>query len=240
MNPTAARNQTLPKPWIALLVVALATALAFVLIAALPYFRGDVEKLTRYDGKRNWLRPSDDRIFVCALDADDKELGRIVLNANNSLAVEQAAKFLAEHAPKQVNAENKWQEAFEEAKRTDRKVWARISQRYCGPCFSLARWLDDSKDLLAKDFVMLKIDDVRDENGSSVANRLTQGKKHGIPFHAIFDAHGEMLIDSEGPLGNIGHPSGYEGKKQLRKMLQASRRTLTDAEIEGLVDSLAD
>jgi hypothetical protein len=49
-----------------------------------------------------------------------------------------------------------------------------------------------------------------------------------------------MLIDSEGPLGNIGYPTSVEGKKQLRKMLLASRRNLTDAEIDQLVESLGD
>lgn len=198
--------------------------------------REDVE----YFDKRNWLRPSGDKIFICAVDAGDKVLGQIEFDANDSDAVEESAKFLAQHAPKQVNAENKWQEAFEEAERTDRKVWARISQRYCGPCFSLARWLDESKDLLAKDFVMLKIDNVRDENGSSVAKRLTRGKHHGVPFHAIFDAQGELVIDSAGPLGNVGHPSGSEGKKQLRKMLQSTKKNITDSEIDQLVDSLED
>ncbi|HUE13936.1 MAG TPA: hypothetical protein VMR25_07225, partial [Planctomycetaceae bacterium] len=61
-----------------------------------------------------------------------------------------------------------------------------------------------------------------------------------IPFHAIFDASGTMLVDSNGPLGNIGCPSGFEGKKQLRKMLLQTRQNLTDAEIEQLVDSIGD
>ena len=87
---------------------------------------------------------------------------------------------------------------------------------------------------------MVKIDDARDQNGSRVAQRLTRGKHFGIPFHAIFDQDEKMVIDSEGPLGNIGYPTSVEGKKQLRKMLLASRRNLTDAEIDQLVESLGD
>jgi len=87
---------------------------------------------------------------------------------------------------------------------------------------------------------MLKIDNVQDRGGGRVAKRLTQGKPRGVPFHAIFDSDEQMLVDSAGPLGNIGYPSGFEGKKHLRKMLLATRRNLTDAEIDQLVDSLED
>ena len=130
-------------------------------------------------------------------------------------------------------------EAFEEARRTNRKVWARIGQRYCGPCFLLARWLDDHREILEKDYVMLKIDDYADENGVSIAKRITRGGSFGIPFFAIFDRDELLVVDSDSPLGNIGFPTGYEGSKHLRKMLLATRDSLTDAEVEQLVASLA-
>ncbi len=116
----------------------------------------------------------------------------------------------------------------------------RVSQRYCGPCFRLTRWLDDQQKLLEKDYVMLKIDDFHDLHGNEIAQRVTRGGEFGIPFHAIFDASGKMLVDSAGPLGNVGFPSGFDGKKQLRKMLQSSRQNLTDAEIDQLVQSIPD
>ena len=94
--------------------------------------------------------------------------------------------------------------------------------------------------LLEKDYVMLKIDDVRDKNGNDVAQRLYRGQRGGVPFHAIFDASGMMLIDSVGPLGNIGHPSGPEGKQQLRKMLLNTRQDLADADVDQLVESTGD
>ena len=55
MQELATPSRTLSKPWITLLVATLLAAFAFVLVAALPYFRGDVEKLARYDGKRTWV-----------------------------------------------------------------------------------------------------------------------------------------------------------------------------------------
>ena len=71
-------------------------------------------------------------------------------------------------------------------------------------------------------------------------NDLPAAKDYGVPFHAIFDPDARMLINSESPIGNIGYPSGFEGKKHLRKMLTETRGKLTDKQIEEIVASLND
>jgi hypothetical protein len=88
--------------------------------------------------------------------------------------------------------------------------------------------------------VFLKIDDARDLHADEVTERLTRREGQGVPFHAIFDADGRLLITSESPLGNIGCPSGFEGKRHLRKMLVKTRKKLTDPQIDQIVDSLSD
>jgi hypothetical protein len=98
-------------------------------------------------------------------------------------------------------------------------------------------WLDDQRAILEKDYVMLKIDDVRDISGKDVSQRITGGQEVGIPFHAIFDASGKMLVDSNGPLGNIGHGGGIDGRKHLKKMLLGTRKNITDAEIQRVVET---
>jgi len=187
--------------------------------------------------KRNWSLPQAGHVFAYTIDADGKELGRQHIFVDESGAAEEVAKFIHQHAPAPQDATEKWTAAFDEAERTNRRVLARVSQRYCGPCFGMTRWLDDQRELLEKDYVMLKIDDVRDTNGKDVAERLVRGQHVGVPFFAILDASGTLLIDSNGPLGNVGNPSGIEGKKQLRKMLLETRQNLTDAELEHLVES---
>jgi hypothetical protein len=184
--------------------------------------------------------PGEGQVFACAMQADGHELGRVLLDVRETSAGESAADFVNTFSPAPVDAQEKWEAAFAEAQRTNRRVWARVSQRYCGPCFMLSRWLDDQRALLEKDYVLLKIDDVRDVHGAAVAERLTHGESHGVPFHAIFEVSGVMLVNSASPTGNIGHPSGFEGQKQLRKMLLESRRNLTDAEIDQLVESVGD
>jgi hypothetical protein len=188
--------------------------------------------------KRAWPLPQPGHVFAFALDADGNELGRQTIKVDEEGAAKEAASFVHEHAAPPHDAEEEWNAAFAKASRTNRRVWVRVSQRYCGPCFRMSRWLDDQRALLEKDYVMLKIDDVRDLNGKDVAERVHGGQSYGIPFHAIFDASGTMLIDSNGPLGNIGSIGGVEGKRHLRKMLAASRQNLTDAEVEQLIESV--
>ena len=187
--------------------------------------------------ERRWPLPPSGRIFACAIDAGGQEIGQQEIDLSETEAAQKVAEFIHQHAPAPDNAEEKWTAAFAEASRTDKRVWARVSQRYCGPCITMSRWLDDQRAVIEKDYVMLKIDDARDINGKEVAERLFRGQELGIPFHAIFESSGTMLIDSNGPLGNISHPSGVEGKKHLRKMLLDTRKNLSEAEIEQVVES---
>ena len=197
----------------------------------------DSEDLT-FLKEMNWQQPGEGQVFAYALDGKGNLLGQLEINVSDKSAVAAVADFVHQHAPEKMDAEKKWDEAFAEAKRSNRRVWVRVSQRYCGPCFRLTRWLDDQREILEKDFVMLKIDDFRDQKGDRVAERITRGTHHGVPYSAIFDSNGERLVDSAGPVGNVGFPSGFQGKKQLRQMLLKSRTNLTDSEIERLIESI--
>jgi len=197
-------------------------------------------EVAEFARSKNWPLPENGRILAFAIDPAGRELGRIEIDSKDPAGAKLASDFVRNHAPVQVDAKEKWDEAFAAARHSRRKVWVRISQRYCRPCFLLTRWLDDQKKFLDEDYVFLKIDNVRDLHGDDVARRLVGSEQQGIPFHAIFDPHETMLVTSEGPLGNIGHPSGVEGKKHLRKMLLETRKKLTDDQIDAIVASLSD
>ena len=197
------------------------------------------EQAQQFVASRNWPQPERGIVFACALDGAGKELGRVQLDTRTKNVQFQAIEFLQKHAPPQVDARAKWDAAFAEAERSGRKVWVRISQRYCGPCFLLSRWLDDHRQLLKQDYVFLKIDNVRDQHGVEIAKRIIGDREHGgVPFYTIFDANEQRLIDSEGPTGNIGHPSSYEGRLHLREMLNRTRTNLTDAQIDQIIETL--
>jgi Thioredoxin-like len=189
---------------------------------------------------KSWPLPKNGKVFALAMDPAGHELGRIEIDVKDPAGPKRAAAFIREHAPAPVDAMQKWDEAFALARQSGRKVWVRISQRYCDPCFTLIRWLDDQKTLLSQDYVFLKIDDRRDLHGAEVAERLTGHERQGVPFHAIFSSDGTRLIAGESALGNIGHPNGIGEKKHLRKMLLATRTKLTDQQIDEIVNTLSD
>ena len=190
--------------------------------------------------QRDWKLPKGDSVFLCAIDGQGKELARTVIDAKEDTAAKKAKTFVSTHAPAPVDLKKKWDKAFAEAKRSGRSVWVRVSGRYCGPCLRLTRWLDDQSELLGKDYVMLKIEGGRNLHGREVIERVTLGKHYGIPFSAVFNADGTLVINSKGNLGNIGYICGFEGKRHLRRMLMATRKVLTDKEIDTIVDSIGD
>lgn len=206
--------------------------------------RSEPDNETKQDNDVDFLAahqmksPEDGQVLAYMFDAAGTEIARIEIDSTAANASEKALEFLREHAPPKVDAAEKWKAAFEEARQTDRKVWVRVSQRYCAPCFEFSRWLDDHREVLAKDIVMLKIDDVRDQNGVDVARRLKPQPLDGVPFHAIFDASENLLLNSSGVGGNIGFPSESLGINHLRKMLTSAKKNMTEAEIEKLIDSL--
>jgi uncharacterized protein YqgC (DUF456 family) len=189
---------------------------------------------------KNWPSPTKNKVFACVYDKGAKELGRINISLDEDDYHKRADSFVSDYAVKRPDAKQKWDKIFTEAKSSGRNVWVRRSGRYCGCCFVLTRWLDDNRELLSKDYLMLKIDRDRDLNGGELTGHLPNSRVSGIPFHGIFDQDEKLLIDSLSPTGNIGEIEGYEGKKYLRKMLNETRNRLTDAEINTIVESVAD
>ncbi|MCA9185366.1 MAG: M56 family metallopeptidase [Pirellulaceae bacterium] len=186
-----------------------------------------------------WPQPKQGEVFVCALDGNGKEIGRKVLTLRDDKADEQAAKFLRQHAPTPADARAKWDAAFAEARLSGRKVMARVGQRYCGPCFRLSRWLDDHRDVLERDYVQLKVDNLLDEHGMELSQRIIGNHENpGVPFVTIFDADQNRLIDSASPTGNIGFPANARELDHFRTMLMETRSTLAESDVDAVVSAI--
>jgi hypothetical protein len=186
---------------------------------------------------KNWPVPNADQVFVCILDVDGSELNRTMINLLDENSSEKAKTLVDEFALPPKNAQRKFDEAITLAKESDRKVWVRLSGRYCGPCLAMSRWLDDHNELLQKDYVMLKIDN-SDANVEAVFKGLIKGRATGIPFYAILDAEGNAIADSISPAGSIGMPNSVDGKAYLREIIEKTRKRITDDEINQLIDSI--
>jgi hypothetical protein len=128
--------------------------------------------------------------------------------------------------------------AREEAKASGRRMWVVSGGPRCGPCFRLARWMNDQHSLLEKDYVLVKILGGVDKNSDAVVPLLPGAEGSGIPYHAILEPDDKVLITSKGRDGNIGMPGGAEGISHLKRMLVETSRRLSAAEIAVLENSL--
>lgn len=189
---------------------------------------------------QGWTLPDKGKVVACMLDVDGREKGRIQVDVSDSNADQVIRDFMKAHLPPRLDAIQMWNEAFAEAKASQRVVWARLSGRYCGPCFKLARWIDRHKEILERDYVMLKNDSGDDADRKIIRDRIMKKEIHGIPFYAMFNPDQEMILDSECPLGNIGFPSDFDRIKFLRKMLLATRKSITDKELDHMLADLVE
>jgi hypothetical protein len=189
-------------------------------------------------GKLGWPLPGPSEVVLVALDSDAKRLGAESIDASHpDAAKKQVADFLKQHRPPVRDARARLAAAQDEAQRTDRKVWIVDSGARCGPCFRLARWIDDQHALLEKDYVILELMEGIDLHASEVTDPLNP-TQDGVPWFAVMDANGNILTTSDGPLGNVGMPSTHEEIQHLREMLSQTAQRLTAADIDHLAGSL--
>ncbi len=107
------------------------------------------------------------------------------------------------------------------------------------PCWALSHCLDKHRDIWEKDYVWVKLDH-RWTGAFEIAKRLRGDAKGGIPWTAILDESGKVLITSNDKLGaNIGFPGDDAASiNHFTAMLRATAQRLTEAEITRLADAL--
>lgn len=185
-----------------------------------------------------WQLPKSGEIVLIALEGNQKQIASERIVAGNSdEAFKLGAAFVKQHAPAPRDAKALLAAAQEEAKATGRRVWFVEGGPRCGPCFKLARWMDDQHSLLEKDYVLVKVSDM-DKSAEEVMRLHNKPERTGIPWMAITEPGGTILATSDGPLGNIGFPGTIEGTRHLREMLRRTARKLTANEQDQLAASL--
>jgi beta-lactamase regulating signal transducer with metallopeptidase domain len=191
-----------------------------------------------------WERPKPGEAELIVIDGNGEKIAaqRFVVAGHAApvgpTALQQAAQFIKRSLPPRRDARAMLAAVRQEALDTGRRVWIIESGPRCGPCFVLARWIDDHHALVDKDYVVLKVG--LDDHRRDVIDKLNPPSGAGIPWFAITEPDGTILATSTSPSGNIGHPSGVEGKRHFTSMLDRTARRLTVAERKQLVDSLPD
>ncbi len=149
---------------------------------------------------------------------------------------ERLSEFLSQHAQEFCNAKETLQAALSQASREDKRVLVQMGGPNCAPCIMLTRYLDSQSELMSKDFIRVKLDN-RMPHSAELSAEFVDGVGV-IPWMAILSSDGEVLANSVGEEGNIGFPSGDAAKAHFRKMLTTTRRHLSDAEIESIVEAI--
>jgi hypothetical protein len=189
--------------------------------------------------QQNWPQPDADELVLIALDGRQKLLSSATISAEDlDSAKTRAKEFLTRHKPAFEDARSKLAKARERAQHDGRRVWVIVGGPRCGPCFRLARWIDQHRETLEKDYVIVKLMEGLQPHADEIGNEIG-GAKQGIPWFVITEPDGKIIVTSEGPLGNIGMPATVEEIRHFRQMLERTAHQLSPKEIEELIQSLS-
>jgi hypothetical protein len=189
--------------------------------------------------KYGWQLPEPGEVVLVALDSSAKIIGLERIAAGKlPEAIEVASALVKKHAPAPRDALARLTVAQKVAKDSGRRVWVVEGGPRCGPCFKLARWMEEQHSLLEKDYVIVKVLEGYDKSVPAVMKLLNQPEGKGIPWMAITEPDGPVLTTSDGPLGNIGFPGTIENIRHLREMLHRTASKLTAKELDQLAESL--
>jgi thioredoxin-related protein len=144
------------------------------------------------------------------------------------------AAFLKKWQPDPVNAEVVLSAALRQATEHDKRVLLHVGTPYCGWCKVLSAFLNEHEDILSQDFVDLKLDTIRMQQGHEVAARYLPANSTGDPWMVILDASGKVLATSIGPEGNIGYPVRPAEIEFFLRMLAATKQRLKPNDLQHL------
>lgn len=149
--------------------------------------------------------------------------------------------FLEKWQTDRVDAEQALAAGLVRARAENKRVLVHIGAPWCGWCHVLDRFLREQRNLIAVDYIDLKIDQDRMIDGKEVAGRLRSGSATGgIPWMVILDADGKPLITSDGPRGNIGYPGAAHEIEHFITMLNTTRQNLSEEQVAALERQLHD
>jgi len=140
--------------------------------------------------------------------------------------------FLYKFKPKHLNAERVYRQALALAQKENKRVFLQFGAPWCGWCHRLEDFLAESQiaKIMAQDYILVKIDLDRMAGAEAIDKRIRK-QGGGIPWHAILDAEGRVLITSDGPKGNIGYPVKPAEIAHFIHMIKETSRNITTEQI---------
>ncbi len=174
---------------------------------------------------------------LCIVDAEGKQLA---VNDASDLAIDDTIdannvlNLLNAHVLTPLDAKELLAEGLALAKKQGKKVLVQESATWCGPCWMLSRFLDKHHTTWEADYVWVKMDH-RWTSCREVMDPLRNGAEGGIPWWAILDAEGNVLVTSNDEKGeNIGYPSNAAGIAHFEHMLKTTAVHMSADDIAAL------
>lgn len=184
--------------------------------------------------------------FLTVLDTAGKtvenETGRTFITEQGTapeVSQEGVLDFLTKHQAKPLDANVLLQKAIAQGTTEKKNVFLHFGAPWCGWCHIMEDWMSEPTvaAILGKVFVDLKVDTDRMIGGPELLDTYCK-KQGGIPWFAFVSTeNGSVVIDSDGPSGNIGFPSTDEEIEYFVSMLQATKG-FSDEDIQSLNESL--
>lgn len=183
--------------------------------------------------------------YLTVLDATGKPLANqsaknlsIVATAEPDQGKEGLFEFLSKFQTKPVDANAILSIALTQANTENKLVFLHFGAPWCGWCHKMEDWMAEpaTDAILRKAFVDLKIDTDRMIGGEELLKKYCE-KQGGIPWFAFVSAKDEVIVNSDGPKGNVGFPSEDFEIDHFASMLEETKR-FTKEQLATLTDSL--
>lgn len=190
--------------------------------------------------RHGWPVPAPGEVVLVALDGAQKTIAtKRVVTRSIDAAVSSGDEFIKQNRPPSRDGLAMRDAARKEARASGRRVWIVEGGPRCGPCFRLARWLEEQRATLEKDYVIVEVMDGIDGRADEAFAELPRKPGDGVPWFAITEPDGTVLATSTGPLGNVGFPSSVEEVRHVRQMIERTTKRLEPDEVDGLIKSLS-
>jgi len=182
--------------------------------------------------------------FLSVLDADGnvlvaQETGELEQGDHHDPAKVQ--DFLQMWKAEPLDARKVFEQARAQAAKQHKRLLLHLGVPSCKWCRRLDDFLQrkDIADLVARDFLPVKIDLRRMTRADEVAKRFRQTDS-GNPWFAIVDVKGHVLATSVGPKGNVGFPVEPYEIAHFMDVFRKTARHMTTDDLRRIEQALED